>query len=293
MVIERIEFEVEGDRVVGDLHLPSGAGPHKAVIVAGPMTSVKEQVTGLYAAALAKHGIAALALDHRGFGESGGHPRQFEHWQRKVADLRAGLDHLASMPNIETERMGVAAICLGCGYAAHASIDNARVKAVGLVAGYYRDPVSMRARDSEGFDAKVTQGLSARRKFEESGVVDIIPAAALEGDAAMQTADTVDYYARRNAHPNYVNAFAVMSREHFLPFDVQTAAPRLAQPVTMVHSRNALSPQWAEDFFAKLPGEKSLNWIESRGQTDIYDDPEIVERASTILAVGLLKTLAI
>ncbi len=292
MNIERIEFEVEGSRVVGDLYKPLGQGQHPAVIVSGPMTSVKEQVTGVYAAALARRGLAALAIDHRGFGESGGQPRQMEHWQSKVADLRAGLDYISSIPGIDPERMGAAAVCLGCGYAAHASVNNAHVKALGLVAGYYRDPVSMRQKDTEGFDAKVAQGIAARRRFEETGLLETVPAAALEGDAAMQTSDTVDYYTRRAAHPNYKNSFAVMSREYFLPFDVQAAAPSLRQPVTMVHSRNALSPHWAEAFFAKLPGEKSLTWIESRGQTDIYDDAAIVERASELVAQGLLKTLA-
>lgn len=288
MSIARVAFEVEGDHVVGDLHLPAGAGPHPAVIVAGPMTSVKEQVTGVYGAALARHGLAALALDHRGYGKSGGAPRQYEHWGRKVADLRAGLEYLASRPEINSDRMGAAAVCLGCGYAAHASIGNRRVKALGLVAGYYRDPDAMRAKDREGFDAKVAQGAAARRAFEDTGIAEMIPAAALEGDAAMQTADTVDYYTRRAAHPNYVNAFAMMSREHFLPFDVQAAAPLLTQPVTMVHSRNALSPHWAEAFHAKLPGQAALTWIESRGQTDVYDDAEIVERASQLVARGIL-----
>lgn len=288
MSSDRIMFEVAGDRVVGDLHWPGGHGPHPAVIMAGPMTSVKEQVTGVYAAALARRGFVALALDHRGYGESGGLPRQYEHWQRKVADLRSGLDFLASIPDVDAERTGAAAVCLGCGYAVHASVGNPRVKALGLVAGYYRDPGSMRERDPEGYDSRVAQGAAARRKFESTGIVELIPAAALEGDAAMQTLDTVDYYTRRATHPNYVNTFAVMSREHFLPFDVQAAAPHLTQPVTMVHSRNALSPQWAESFFTKLRGEKTLTWIESRGQTDIYDDTAIVERASEVVVQGLL-----
>ena len=184
--------------------------------------------------------------------------------------------------------MGAAAVCLGCGYAAHASVGNPRVKALGLVAGYYRDPGAMRERDPEGYDSKVAQGVAARRNFESTGILDVIPAAALEEDAAMQTSDTVDYYTRRATHPNYANVFAVMSREYFLPFDVQAAAPYLAQPVIMVHSRNALSPQWAESFFEKLPGEKTLTWIESRGQTDIYDDAAIVARASEVIARGLL-----
>lgn len=49
-----MQFNVAGDPVVGDLFLPSGDGPHPAVIVGGPMTSVKEQVTGVYARALAQ-----------------------------------------------------------------------------------------------------------------------------------------------------------------------------------------------------------------------------------------------
>jgi len=73
---QQLTFQVEGDRVVGDLYLPEGAGPHPAVIVGGPMTSVKEQVTGVYAQALAARGIAALAIDHRHYGQSEGTPRQ-------------------------------------------------------------------------------------------------------------------------------------------------------------------------------------------------------------------------
>lgn len=52
--IERINFSVDGDSVVGNLHVPEGAGPFPGVIVGGPMTSVKEQVTGVYAKALAE-----------------------------------------------------------------------------------------------------------------------------------------------------------------------------------------------------------------------------------------------
>ena len=76
MTKRRVEFDVLGDRVVGDLYLPDRPGPHPAVIVGGPMTSVKEQVTGVYAKALSERGIAALCLDHRHFGQSDGQPRQ-------------------------------------------------------------------------------------------------------------------------------------------------------------------------------------------------------------------------
>ncbi len=104
----RIAFEVEGVEVVGHVHWPAIADQPSqlpAAIVAGPMTSVKEQVTGVYAGALARRGLVALALDHRHYGESGAEPRQYEHHGHKVEDLRAALTHLAALPGVNPQRL--------------------------------------------------------------------------------------------------------------------------------------------------------------------------------------------
>jgi uncharacterized protein len=278
--------------VVGELYTPPGPGPHRAVVVAGPMTSVKEQVTGVYACALAVRGFAALSIDHRHYGESGGTPRHYERWQHKVEDLRAALTWLAGRPDIDGDRLGLVGVCLGAGYAAWASLDEPRVRALGLIAGYYRDVEELRARDPGDFAAKVAAGAAARLRNEEQGELVCIPAAALEGDAAMTLAETYDYYATPRAGvPNYENRFAVMSREHFLPFDVQAAAARLTSPLAMVHSERSLSPSWARRFFAAAPVEKSLDWVESAGQVAFYDTPELVERASDLVATHLARHL--
>lgn len=288
---DRIAFEVAGYRVVGNLHLPSGEGPHPAVFVAGPMTSVKEQVTGVYAQALAARGIAALAIDHRHYGESEGTPRQYECHPRKIEDLKAAASFLAQDPRIAADRIGAVGVCLGVGYAMWAAAENPLIRSIGAVAGYYRNPTEMRRNDVAGFDAKVRQGRRAREAFETSGRVETIPAASLTGDAAMQTADTVDYYTSRAAVPTYTNAFAIMSREFFLPFDVMATAPQVSQPVAMVHSENALSPHWARQFHDALSGQASIRWLTSTGQTDFYDDPNLVTSATDIIADHLHHTL--
>lgn len=286
--IQRVLFDVQGDTVVGHLHWPDGERPCAAVIVAGPMTSVKEQVMGVYAAALARHGLAALCLDHRHYGESGGQPRQLEHHGHKHEDLLAAVNWLAACPGIDPVRLGAVGICLGAGYAAAAAAVDPRVRAFVGIAGYYRDPAEMRLRDRDDFDAKVAQGRAARAHFEATGEVQTIPAAALQGDAAMQSADTVDYYTRRAAVPNHRNAFALMSREHFLPFDVQGLAPAARQPSLLLHSEQALSPPWARRFFDALPGPKQMQWLHSRGQTDFYDEPGLVAEAAGLAARHLL-----
>ena len=66
-------FTSDGDRLIGVLHLPAEQ-PVAAVVTTGPLTSVKEQATGNYAQALAQRGFAALAFDHRTFGQSEGEP---------------------------------------------------------------------------------------------------------------------------------------------------------------------------------------------------------------------------
>ncbi|MEO1041457.1 MAG: alpha/beta hydrolase [Pseudomonadota bacterium] len=292
MTKRRVEFDVSGDRVVGDLYLPDTPGPHPAVIVGGPMTSVKEQVTGVYAKALSERGIAALCLDHRHYGESGGEPRQYEYYPHKVEDLKAGLTTLSEEPDIDAERIGAAGVCLGVGYSVWCAIDNPLVKSIGGVVGYYRDVPAMKASDPEGFQEKVDQGRAAREQFEQTREVLTIPATALEGDAAMTLQSTYDYYATPRAGvPSYTNAFAVMSREFFLQFDVQSAAPAVTVPMVLVHSENALSPNWALKFYDNLPGDKAIHWVDGPNQTAFYDRKDLVDRAADYLAKHFFQTL--
>jgi fermentation-respiration switch protein FrsA (DUF1100 family) len=287
MVPKRVQFVVAGDAVVGDLFVPVGPGPHPAVIVGGPMTSVKEQVTGVYAQALAQRGIAALAIDPRHYGESGGQPRQYEFYEHKIADLRAAAEALAGQAEIDPQRIGAVGVCLGTGYVVWAAVDNPRIRAVAGVVGYYRDVAELRSKDPAAFQAKVDQGVAARLHYQKTGEVLTIPAAATVGDAAMTLAETYDYYARRAVHPNYRNEFAVMSREHFLTFDVKPAAARLRVPMAMVHSERALSPAWARRFYDALSVPKQLHYLTSGGQVDFYDDPGLVAQASDLVVTHL------
>lgn len=103
--------------------------------------------------------------------------------------------------------------------------------------------------------------------------------------SAVRLQSTYDYYATPRAGvPNYTNAFAVMSREYFLQFDVQSAASKIAVPTLMLHSENALSPNWARKFYESIDAEKSLNWIDGPNQNAFYDHAELVGQAAEHLA---------
>jgi hypothetical protein len=105
--------------------------------------------------------------------------------------------------------------------------------------------------------------------------------------------EAYEYYGTaRGAVPNYVNAFAVLSRNDTLPYDAQSAAARIRVPTLMVHSEKALAPALARKFFEGLAGAKSQHWLESKGQIDFYDDPRLIEPSADLLAAHLGDNLA-
>jgi hypothetical protein len=57
-LLERRPWEL-----AGHLHIPAGASPSPGLVFTGPLTGVKEQVTGRYAEALAGAGYVTLAFD--------------------------------------------------------------------------------------------------------------------------------------------------------------------------------------------------------------------------------------
>lgn len=288
MRIERVTFESKGVQVVGKLHFPDGHGRPAAVVLDGPLTSVKEQATGNHARALAERGIAALAFDHRYFGESGGEPRQYESPPAKIEDLAAALDALAARPEIDAHRLAVVGVCAGAGYAAGFVATDPRVRAFATVAGFFHDAAQQRAWMGDGYDRALHDAAAARTKWETSGQVDTIPAVGKTPPVAMPLDEALQYYGTpRGAVGGYVNAFAVMSRADTLPYDAQAFAPRIRVPTLMIHSERALAPALARKFHAGLAGPKQIEWFESTGQIDFYDDPALIARTADRISAFL------
>jgi hypothetical protein len=288
----RITFESHGAPIVGNLFVPAREGRLAAVVVDGPLTSVKEQAQGNHARALAERGFVALAFDHRCFGESGGQPRQYESPPKKIEDLRAAVDFLAAHERVDSKRIGAVGVCAGAGYVAAAVAEDPRLRAFAAVAGFFHDvAMQLKWMGEAGFEAAIAAGRAARERWEATGQTDTIPAVG-DGEVAMPLAEAFNYYGTpRGAAPNYVNAFAVMSREHTVPFDAQSAAPKIRVPTALVHSEKALAPALARSFHAALGGPKAIHWLTSQGQVDFYDDPKLIAAAADLVAVHLRAAL--
>ena len=255
------------------------------------MTSVKEQVAGVYAEALAVRGFAALAIDHRHYGESGGQPRQFECPPDKIRDLSVAVMELGAHESVDAGRVGMVGVCLGAAYAAEAAAISPSASAFASVAGYFPRPDVMAQENAGPFAAEVESGRRARLAYEAAGVLDLVAAAGGPG-SPMSHPGIVDYYTTfRAGVPNYRNEFAVMSREPWLLFDPHRVAERLTVPVASVHSPHGLAPEWAADFHARLSSPVAVQWLPAPDQSAFYDQPFWVNAAADLVAAHLLVHL--
>jgi uncharacterized protein len=288
---ERFTFSRGGDQLVGTLFLPAEP-PVAAVVTTGPLTSVKEQATGAYAKALAERGFAALAFDHRSFGESEGQPRQLEQPEGKAADVSAAVTALGTDERTRDLPVLAVGICAGGGYMARAVADDVRIRAFAGVAGYYSDAAAVAESSPQAYQAAIDRGLAAEAHWRESGEADTIPAVAPDGgDVAMPLREAFEFYGTpRGAVDNYTNGFAVQSFAYTTPFDAQEAAGRIQVPFLLVHSEHALAPPLAREFYAAVNTPKSELWLESQGQIDFYDDPRLIDAAvdAIVERLGLL-----
>jgi len=284
------QFEVNGTTLVGNLFAPARGQPRACAVLTGPLTSVKEQAAGAYAAALAERGFLALAFDHRTFGESGGDPRQFENPLAKVEDIRAAASALLSDPGPANIALIGVGVCAGGGYMARAVAEDSRFKGFASVAGYFGEatPESVKASSSS-----IERGRSAEKRWQESGVADTIPAVGPDGgDVAMPLREAYEYYGTpRGAVANYVNAFAVQSRAYTATFDSMGAAALIKVPALIVHSEKALAPALARRFIANLAGSHKELWLTSRGQIDFYDQPELIGAAADAIVNSFARHL--
>jgi fermentation-respiration switch protein FrsA (DUF1100 family) len=283
VIVDRVHFDSAGARLVGDLYLPETAGEPPVAVVAGSWTTVKEQMAGRYARGLAERGIAALAFDFRGFGESEGWPRDAESPAAKTADLVAAARFLCDLPSVEGTRVGALGVCAGAGYVACAAASFHRI---GLVAPWLhdRDLAASVYGGADGVRRRVELGERAARKYRETGVVDYVPAvSATDPDAAMH--GSFEYYVdtSRGAVPQWPNRFAVLSWPDWLSFDPISAAREVVTPTVMVHSQDAAIPDGARRFHEALAGPKVMHW-RSGTQFDFYDDPTTVAAALDLVA---------
>lgn len=286
MQTREVSFTSHGITLAGHLRVPEHRGPHPAVVLTGPLSGVKEQVTGLYAEKITAAGYVTLSFDHRNFGASGGVPRQHEDPAGKLHDLRAAVSFLTAQPEVDPAQIGCCGICLGGGYALRFAALDPRIRAVAGIAGGYNSPAAMRdAMGTEQYRAQLATFTELAQRQEATGEIEYWAAVdARDGrPVVMGGSEPADYYCSpRSASAGWVNQLTALSVLELITVDLAAGADLISPtPLLLVHGRKDeyTTPEQAVAAYDRAGDPRKLVWLDTTNHIDLYDVLRYVEPA--------------
>jgi uncharacterized protein len=254
---ERIDFDSDGLRLAGILHLPDshrseerraaflvlhGFGSNKN---GGGGTAVAKMLAGL--------GYAALRFDFRGCGESEGE-RGRVICKEQVRDTRNALSFLATRPEIDPKRIGVLGQSFGAAVAVYAAGVDRRIAACISSGGWGDGAKKFRKQHASSrawkkFSAMLKAGRRRRRSGKPMTVsrYDIVP---------------IPPRLRGNLAPGSIMEFPFEVVEAMVAFNANEVVGRIApRPLLLLHS--------ADD--SVTPTEQSVELFSRAGKpTDLH-----------------------
>lgn len=287
--MQSIELNTRIGTLAANLYLPKGVEKPPVVIVTGAWTTVKEQMPAVYAQALADKGYAALTFDFRGWGQSPDAIRYLEDPARKTDDIRAVIDAVSGLSQVDGSRTAGLGICASAGYMLDAVAGNDKVSVAAVVAPWLHD-VAM-ATAIYGGEESVKGLLGAAQTAKDANEPVYIEAASTTNEGALMY--NAPYYTEtdRGLIREYDNKFNVASWAGWLTYDAQLSADKLTQPTLMVASEAMALPAGAHNYLAQAGDNVSAVWFDDISQFDFYDQPAAVTAAVDAIAKHFASNL--
>jgi len=295
-----ISFNSNGDKLIGWLFCPpnfESSKKYKAITIAGPLGSVKEQASGIFAEKLSKEGFITLAFDFATQGESDGSPKNYDNPFRKGEDIQHAISYLSTLNNVDKDKIAALGICAGASYTMQGIISDHRIKAFGTVVAHFS------LREFTGYNPMITdeirsylleQSNTARQAYFETGIVShsgiIYPEAKTKDDlpfSGNDADDIYDYYYSRVAEcwPNFNSSMATMSYEALIKSHALDLAKDLSIPYVGISGTEAFSKPYTERFIAEvLHTNKEIKVIDGARHIQCYDKEEYVNQAVEYLS---------
>ena len=262
-------------RLAGILRLPDDfdlSENYPAIVVTGPMLSVKEQAQSVYASRLAKLGYVTLVFDGAYFGESEGTPRQLELPEVKESDIEGAVDYLTSLPYVDSARIGGLGICGSGSYMSVAGVKEPRFKAitaiVPAIADIAKSPMSSFFLPKEEVE-------KAKKDYEDGNgeikYLNFMPRDFAEGAAY--------YFTKRGNRPRWSNQVVAWSQLSLINYNVPAIMKEMKKPYLVITGENAWSKDASTEVFNAVPtNDKEMHVIPEAGHFDMYDlDPYVTE----------------
>lgn len=277
-----LPFFSSGARIDADLHLPDDrSSPVPVIIAASGYQGLKVIHPERFARHLTPRGYAVLAFDYRGFGLSEGERGRLvpQEWSE---DVRAAVDRVADVPDVDPDAIGLLGWGLGGGVVVQEAADDDRVAAVaccnGMADGYES---TRKMHDELSFTSllhRVRADRVNRTRYGRSEIAS--PWDTVRLDLDRSTDGYVD--AELSKAPGFGSGVTLESADYLLRFKPWEQVAKIApRPLLIVHGeRNDLyKPDEALRLYEAAHEPKRLHLMTGLGHTEwmLDDNPAFGE----------------
>ena len=262
--------------LAGILRLPAEFDLGKkipAVVITGPMLSIKEQAQSVYATRLTEAGYVTLVFDGSYFGESEGMPRFQELPDVKESDIEAAVDYLSSLPYVDADHIGGLGICGSGSYMSVAGVREPRLKAVTAIVPAISNIATSPMMGFFKPEDEVVKAKEAYDKGEgELMHLNFMPRAFEEGAAY--------YYSARGNRKGWSNQVVAWSQLELIKYNVTEIMKGMQKPYLVISAEKAWSRPSSTEIFEAVPHtNKQMVVLPEASHFDLYDLEPYVSQA--------------
>ncbi|MDG4666359.1 alpha/beta fold hydrolase [Mycobacterium sp. 236(2023)] len=208
--------------------------------------------TGLhqFAEMLCASGVDVLAFDYRGFGRSGGHPRQSVSMRDQIEDYHAAVTAARQLPGVDEFRVALWGVSLAGGHVLSVAAQRPDISAVialtPLVDGWAAAVLALRHRTVSSVARCTLAGVKSRISTAQGGQPVTFPIVAPPGhDAAINLGDAYERYVSL-AGPSWCNQIDAAIGFELLRYRPTHLASRIRCPVLVqIGDRDRSAPPQA------------------------------------------------
>ena len=285
--------------LAGILRLPAEfdlGKKYPAVVITGPMLSIKEQAQSVYATRLTEAGYVTLVFDGSSesgvklqvsdtfrralsgeevsyFGESEGMPRFQELPDVKESDIEAAVDYLSSLPYVDADHIGGLGICGSGSYMSVAGVKEPRLKAVTAIVPAISNIATSPMMGFFKPEDEVVKAKEAYDKGEgELMHLNFMPRAFEEGAAY--------YYSARGNRKGWSNQVVAWSQLELIKYNVTEIMKGMQKPYLVISAEKAWSRPSSTEIFEAVPHtNKQMVVLPEASHFDLYDLEPYVSQA--------------
>jgi len=275
-----VDFFSEGVRLVGDVYVPDTRKPDErraGIVLCHGYTGVKDLYLPDNARVLNEAGYVAMTFDYKGWGNSEGARSRLAPYSR-VADVQAALTLLATLPEVDPDRLGIYGTSYGGATVVWVAAIDARVKCTVSVVGIGNGARWMRSvrRPDEWHDLLERSGHDRTQRVLEGHSQFVKREEVLLPDR--QSAELAAV--ARRAHPAAVSTIPLEYVDDTLGFNPEWVVDKIApRPILFITTDNdrLVPADESIQLFARAGEPKKLVMLHGYGHYEVYTEPAFGE----------------